>query len=106
MPCPHVRSSRTHLAVMSSLIASVAMLLAWLGQRRRANNLVKAAGLIERALDTTIAKPKWRTGDLGGSTRQQGVRRAGGQGGVGARKVTPPSGGCAILPRIPASGGA
>jgi 3-isopropylmalate dehydrogenase len=27
---------------------------------------VRAAGLIERALDRVIAKPEWRTPDLGG----------------------------------------
>ena len=50
----------------ASLIGSVAMLLAWLGERRNATNLTKAAGLIERALEKTIENPQWRTGDLGG----------------------------------------
>jgi isocitrate/isopropylmalate dehydrogenase len=50
----------------SSLIGSVAMLLAWLGERRDDARLLHAAEGIERALDTVIAEPAWRTGDLGG----------------------------------------
>jgi 3-isopropylmalate dehydrogenase len=50
----------------SSLIGSAAMLLAWLGERRNDAGLAKAADLIERALDATIAKKEWRTADLGG----------------------------------------
>jgi len=54
------------LANPSSLIGSAAMLLAWLGERRGDARLATAADLIERALDATIAKPEWRTADLGG----------------------------------------
>src|SRR3954471_4583590 len=50
----------------ASLIGSVAMLLAWLGERRDDARLLQAAAAIEHALDTAIAKPEWRTGDLGG----------------------------------------
>jgi isocitrate/isopropylmalate dehydrogenase len=50
----------------SSLIGSVAMLLAWLGERRDDARLLHAAEGIEHALDAVIAVPKWRTGDLGG----------------------------------------
>jgi isocitrate/isopropylmalate dehydrogenase len=50
----------------SSLIGSVAMLLAWLGERRDDARLLKAAERIEKALDAVIAVPEWRTGDLGG----------------------------------------
>jgi 3-isopropylmalate dehydrogenase len=50
----------------ASLIGSAAMLLAWLGERRRDAELIKAADLIERALDKVIADPKLRTPDLGG----------------------------------------
>ena len=50
----------------SSLIGSAAMLLAWLGERRDDARLTDAAAAIERALDAAIAKPEWRTGDLGG----------------------------------------
>ncbi len=50
----------------SSLIGSVAMLLAWLSERRDDARLLNAAEGIEKALDAVIAKPEWRTGDLGG----------------------------------------
>jgi isocitrate/isopropylmalate dehydrogenase len=50
----------------SSLIGSAAMLLAWLGERRGDAGLVKAADMIESALDRTIAKKESRTADLGG----------------------------------------
>jgi isocitrate/isopropylmalate dehydrogenase len=42
------------------------MLFAWLGERGGDPHLAKAADLIERALDATVAKPEWRTPDLGG----------------------------------------
>jgi 3-isopropylmalate dehydrogenase len=50
----------------ASLIGSVAMLLAWLGERRGDDRFTKASGLIERALDHMIARPETRTRDLGG----------------------------------------
>jgi 3-isopropylmalate dehydrogenase len=50
----------------ASLIGSAAMLFAWLGERRSNPNLVKAADLIERALDRAVAAPETRTADLGG----------------------------------------
>ena len=50
----------------TSLIGSVAMLLAWLGDRRKDNHLHAAAAAIESALDRAIADPKGRTRDLGG----------------------------------------
>jgi 3-isopropylmalate dehydrogenase len=50
----------------ASLIGSVAMLLAWLGERRSDDKFMKAAEMIERALDHVIAKPETRTRDLGG----------------------------------------
>jgi 3-isopropylmalate dehydrogenase len=60
----------------SSLIGSVAMLLAWLGERRDDARLLQAAEGIERALDAVIAVPEWRTGDLGGplGTKAFGAR--------------------------------
>jgi 3-isopropylmalate dehydrogenase len=63
----------------SSLIGSVAMLLAWLGERRDDARLLHAAEGIERALDAAIAVPEWRTGDLGGSlgTKAFGEKVAG-----------------------------
>src|SRR5206468_2250719 len=50
----------------ASLIGSAAMLLSWLGERHDDARLTQAAAAIERALDAVIAKPEWRTGDLGG----------------------------------------
>jgi len=55
-----------NVANPSSLIGSAAMLLAWLGERRRDDKFVKAAAAIEAALDRTIAEPKTRTPDMGG----------------------------------------
>jgi 3-isopropylmalate dehydrogenase len=54
------------IANPASLIGSAAMLLGWLGERRGDERLGKAADAIEAALDTVIAKPEWRTADLGG----------------------------------------
>ncbi len=51
----------------ASLIGSAAMLLAWLGERRRDERLTLAAQTIETALDHAIAQPQCRTPDLGGS---------------------------------------
>jgi isocitrate/isopropylmalate dehydrogenase len=50
----------------ASLIGSAAMLLAWLGERRKDERLTQAASAIEAALDRAIATPQWRTRDLGG----------------------------------------
>ncbi len=55
-----------NIANPSSLIGSVAMLLAWLGERRDDPKLVQAAQAIETALDRVIADPASRTPDLGG----------------------------------------
>jgi isocitrate/isopropylmalate dehydrogenase len=55
------------LANPSSLIGSAAMLLEWLGERRGDENPVKAARLIETALDRIITDPVTRTADLGGT---------------------------------------
>jgi 3-isopropylmalate dehydrogenase len=55
-----------NMANPSSLIGSAAMLLAWLGERRRNKKLNDAAQAIEAALDSVIAKPEWRTPDMGG----------------------------------------
>jgi isocitrate/isopropylmalate dehydrogenase len=51
----------------AALIGSAAMLLAWLGERRKDERLMRAANAIEHALSRTIANPDWRTRDLGGS---------------------------------------
>src|SRR3954468_20567633 len=64
----------------ASLIGSAAMLLGWLGERRDDARLIEAAAGIERALDTVIAVPEWRTSDLGGplGTKEFGAKVAGG----------------------------
>ena len=64
----------------ASLIGSVAMLLAWLGERRGDEKFIKAADLIERALDQAIAKPGDADARSRRPARHQGVRRAGGSG--------------------------
>jgi 3-isopropylmalate dehydrogenase len=76
------------LANPSSLIGSTAMLLAWLGERRGNNAFVAAAGAMEAALDQAIAKPEWRTRDLGGplGTKAFGERVA-----ALVTKLAPPS---------------
>src|SRR3954447_14101987 len=62
----------------ASLIGSVAMLLAWLGERREDARLLQAAAGIESALDAVIARPEWPTSDLGGplGTKAFGARLA------------------------------
>jgi 3-isopropylmalate dehydrogenase len=55
-----------NIANPASLIGSAAMLLAWLGERRGDDKLVKAAAAIEAALDRVIAEPSGRTPDMGG----------------------------------------
>jgi 3-isopropylmalate dehydrogenase len=54
------------IANPAALIGSAAMLLGWLGERRRNERLARAAATIEAALDAVIARPEWRTPDLGG----------------------------------------
>ena len=60
----------------ASLIGSAAMLLGWLGERRRDPRLLHAAEAIERAVDRVIATPEGRTADLGGSLGTAGFARA------------------------------
>lgn len=62
----------------SSLIGSAAMLLGWLGERRKDDRLQRAADAIEKALDSVIAVPEYRTADLGGplGTKAFGTRVA------------------------------
>lgn len=50
----------------SALIASAAMLLAWLSTRHERADLALAARLIEEALDQTLINPATQTRDLGG----------------------------------------
>jgi 3-isopropylmalate dehydrogenase len=62
----------------SSLIGSAAMLLAWLGERRGDDRLIRAADAIEAALERATATPQGRTADLGGplGTKAFGARVA------------------------------
>ncbi len=55
------------IANPSSLIGSVAMLLAWISERRGDPRLARAARLMDQALAAVIAAPTQRTRDLGGS---------------------------------------
>ena len=50
----------------SSMILSVAMLLAWLGEHHRSAALAQAAGAIAHAVDAVLAEAASRTPDLGG----------------------------------------
>src|SRR5450631_2467325 len=56
-----------NIANPASLIGSAAMLLAWLGERRGEDKLVRAGATIELALDRVIASPDGRTSDMGGT---------------------------------------
>jgi isocitrate/isopropylmalate dehydrogenase len=56
-----------NIANPASLIGSAAMLLAWLGERRSDDKLVRAAAAIEAALDRVIAEADGRTRDMGGA---------------------------------------
>lgn len=60
------------IANPASLILSAAMLLEWLGGRRKREDLIAAARAIDQAVDRLLEKPQSRTRDLGGSlgTRQ------------------------------------
>ena len=55
------------IANPTSLILSAAMLLDWRGHRDGRDDLVRAAALIEQAVESTIDNPDTRTGDIGGS---------------------------------------
>jgi isocitrate/isopropylmalate dehydrogenase len=90
----------------SSLIGSVAMLLAWLGERRDDARLLKAAEGIERALDAVIAVPEWRTGDLGGplGTKGFGAKVAGALKGWLPQILSNSVNGCVIWLSWPLSG--
>jgi 3-isopropylmalate dehydrogenase len=55
------------LANPASLIASAAMLLAWLAIRHRRDDLQAAARAIDAGLDALISDPARRTADLGGT---------------------------------------
>jgi 3-isopropylmalate dehydrogenase len=77
-----------NIANPSSLIGSAAMLMAWLGERRGDDRFLRAAAIIEAALDRAIADPNSRTADLGGKlgTKAFGERVAAICGELAARK--------------------
>jgi len=50
----------------TSLILSAAMLLEWMGERKKLENLVRAARAIDGAVDKVLSKQETRTADLGG----------------------------------------
>jgi 3-isopropylmalate dehydrogenase len=50
----------------TSLILSAAMLLEWLGEKRKLAACAEAGKAIDRAVDKVLAKPEMRTADLGG----------------------------------------
>jgi 3-isopropylmalate dehydrogenase len=50
----------------TSLILSAAMLLEWLGEKRRSAACTEAGKAIDAAIDKVLAKPETRTADLGG----------------------------------------
>jgi 3-isopropylmalate dehydrogenase len=50
----------------TSLILSAAMLLEWLGERRKNEKFIQAGKAIDGAVDKVLAKPETRTADIGG----------------------------------------
>jgi isocitrate/isopropylmalate dehydrogenase len=50
----------------ASLIGSAAMLMEWIGERRREDRFTRAARAIDEALEAAISDPAGRTRDLGG----------------------------------------
>ena len=51
----------------TSLILSAAMLLDWRGRRDDRDDLIRAAAVIEQAVETTLDDVQTRTGDIGGT---------------------------------------
>ncbi len=54
------------IANPTAMILSAAMLLDWLGSRHDRDDLRRAGGGVERAVDAQLADPEGRTADLGG----------------------------------------
>jgi 3-isopropylmalate dehydrogenase len=50
----------------TSLILSAAMLLEWMGEKKKLEGLVRAGKAIDAAVDKVLAKPETRTADIGG----------------------------------------
>jgi 3-isopropylmalate dehydrogenase len=59
----------------TSMILSVAMLLAWLGEQRKSHPLHQAAAAIETAVEAALADPATRTADIGGYLGTQAFGR-------------------------------
>jgi 3-isopropylmalate dehydrogenase len=64
------------LANPTSLILSAAGLLSWRGRRDNDTRLTAAAAAIENAIDRTLANPKTRTCDIGGTCGTANFARA------------------------------
>jgi 3-isopropylmalate dehydrogenase len=60
----------------TSLILSAAMMLDWLGEKRRLAACRTAAAALEKAIDRTLADPTTRTADLGGRLGTQAFAEA------------------------------
>jgi 3-isopropylmalate dehydrogenase len=50
----------------TSLILSAAMMLEWLGGKKKSEHLSRAGRAMDEAVDRVLAKPEMRTADLGG----------------------------------------
>ena len=60
----------------TSLILSAAMLLEWLADKRKREDLAQAARAIEAAVDASLAQPETRTANLGGPLGTAAFRAA------------------------------
>ena len=56
-----------------AMISSATMMLAWLGNDRGVREAVAAAKSIERAMETALADPSTRTGDIKGTANTVGM---------------------------------
>ena len=61
-----------NIANPTSLILSVGMMLAWIGQRTGDTNVEGAGRAMERAVDVVLENPETRTRDLGGTINTDG----------------------------------
>jgi len=59
-----------------SLILAVGMLLEWIGEKNKDENLIDAARGIEKAVNSVLSERKIRTPDLGGSSKTEEVGNA------------------------------
>lgn len=68
--------SGQNIANPYAMIMSGKMLLDWLGRRHHDDNMIKAAALIDAAIETVIAEKRSLTPDLGGSGSTQSMGNA------------------------------